>query len=106
MMRDVLVASMNKGQFPLALFAIFMLVWLWRLPQEVLSELTLRALTSAGIYHVGGYVMTILLALGWFFHSKHQRRSTTAEISRLSTERSDLQQQLLDLKALPSSNRS
>ncbi len=104
MMRDVLVSSLNKGQFPVAILGVIILTWLIRLPETDLSKLTFETFDFFKTYYIGGYISTIGLALGWFYHSKRQRRLHTEEIARLSGERTEWQQKALETKKLPSSN--
>lgn len=102
MMRDVLVASLNKGQFPIAILGVIVIIWLVRLPESDLSKLTFGTLNLFKSYYIGGYFSSIALALGWFYHSKRQRRMHTDEITRLSESRTELQERLLEMKKLPS----
>jgi hypothetical protein len=103
MMRDVLVASLNKGQFPIAILGLIIVIWLIRLPADELSILTHNTFVLFKTYYFGGYIASVSLALGWFFHSKRQRRLHTEEVTRLSSQRTDWQQKALENKKLPSS---
>jgi hypothetical protein len=93
--RDVLIASMNKGQFPAALIAMFILSMIWRMPPADVSKLVFRLLDLAEERCLVGYVASVLFLFGWFFHARYQRRLITREISR---ERNQLQARELGKK--------
>jgi len=91
LLRDVLIASMNKGQFPVALIAMVMLSMIWRMPPADISKLMLRLLDVAEEERLGGYIASVTFLLGWFFHARYQRRLITREMQRVSSERNQLQ---------------
>lgn len=95
MLRDVLIASINKGQFPIALLAIIAVVMLMRMPPEDIGKLVLRLLDAAERRWVVGYALCAVTALGWFFHARFQRRVIDGEVARVCDERTRLQQQAL-----------
>lgn len=104
MARDVLVASMNKGQFPLAMVGIIFMVMVLKMPSEDVSKLVFRIFDGISDGSVVGYVMSAALLMGWVLHSKWQRRIVAAEIERMGREKSQLQEKLLD-KSLTSSEK-
>ena len=90
-LRDVLVASMNKGQFPAALIAMIVLSMIWRMPPTDISRLIFRLLDVAEAERLAGYFVSVVSLSGWFFHARYQRRLITHEMQRISNERNQLQ---------------
>jgi len=91
MIRDVLVQSMAKGLFlPAALF-ILIFTAILRMPKEDVSTLVFETLDGIRSMYLFGYVMSFVLACGWAFHAKWQRRVLRGEVSRVSDEKTALQ---------------
>jgi len=95
MMRDVLVASINKGQLPVALLGFIIVVVILKMPGGEVAKLVLRLVDVSERKWVIGYVVAIALALCWYFHARYQRRYFTGEMNRLSRERTALQEKML-----------
>ena len=91
MIRDVLIASMNKGQFIPALVAISFITMLIRMPAEGVERLAFQILFHLEKWDLIGYVLTVMALSGWAFHAKWQRRVIHSEMERLSEERNRLQ---------------
>jgi hypothetical protein len=104
-LRDVLIASMNKGQFPAALIAIVVLSMIWRMPPGDLSKLIFRFLDVAEEERLVGYVVSVASLLGWFFHARYQRKLITQEMQRISGERNQLQARELGKRVKSSEGR-
>lgn len=96
MLRDVLVASLNRGQFPMAIMGLIVTIAVCRMPPADLSRLIFRLLNAAEAHQYGGYVLSLVIALAWAIHGKGQRRVMTAEIRRLSEQRNRFHQLALD----------
>lgn len=92
MLRDVLVASLNRGQFPVALIGLILVIALVRIPPADLSRLIFRVLDAAEAREYGGWALSALISLAWIYQSKRQRRAIAAEMGRLSEQRNWLQQ--------------
>jgi hypothetical protein len=90
-LRDVLIASMNKGQFPAALIAMIVLSMIWRMPPADVSKLVFRLFDVAQEKSLVGYVAAVIFLFGWLFHTRYQRRLITREMQRISNERNQLQ---------------
>jgi len=73
-LRDVLIASLIKGQFPAALVATIVLSMIWRMPPADLSKLVSRLFDIAEQKSHVGYVASVVCLAGWFFHARYQRR--------------------------------
>ena len=92
--RDVAIASMNKGQFPILVVGVIFVVALLRMPPGDVGKLMLKFLEALERHELFGYVASLVLAMSWFFHSRFQRKTITDEITRLADERDKLQAQL------------
>ena len=91
MLRDVLIASMNKGQFPLALSALFFIVLILKMPSRDVSILVFRLLNAAEVGRVAGWAIAVVMVAVWYFHTRSLRRICAAELQRISDERNSLQ---------------
>jgi hypothetical protein len=104
-LRDVLIASMNKGQFPAALLAMVVLSMIWRMAPADVSKLMFRLLDVAEEERLAGYVVSVLSLFGWFFHARYQRKLINQEMQRISNERNQLQARELGKKVKSSEGR-
>lgn len=104
MLRDVLVASINKGQFPLALSALIFIVMILKMPQRDVSALVFRLLDAAEARGVAGWIFGVIMVGVWYIHTRSLRRSCAAELDRISNERNSLQSRTLG-KLVKSSER-
>lgn len=94
MIRDVLIASINKGQFPLGIFGIIMIILVLKLPPADASQLLRNILSALKQGYLVGYVFAGILATGWLVHAKWQRRDIKKEMERITTMRNKLQKEL------------
>ncbi len=102
--RDVSIASMNKGQFPLFIVAALIALMMFKMPAEDVSKLMF---TLVGMYkstHAVGWTLGIISSLGWFLGTKRLRRIHSAEVRRIAEEKKILQKQLLAKTKLGTSN--
>ncbi|MEJ1962627.1 MAG: hypothetical protein WDO56_14220 [Gammaproteobacteria bacterium] len=84
MLRDVLVASINKGQFPFALVGLVVLVSLLKMPPADVSKLVFRVVDSLSSGWWGGYALTLLVSIAWSAHARFLQRALNAEVRRTS----------------------
>lgn len=91
MLRDVLIASINKGQFPWAIMAMIVIAVIFRMPPEDVSKLAFRVLDALEHRALLGYAIAFVACAGWFFHSRYQRRIIAGELERMSHQRNRLQ---------------
>jgi len=98
MLRDALVASLRKGQFPMAVMGLIAVIAVCRMPAANLSQLVFRILDAAEAREYGGYALSVMITLAWAIHGKRQRREFTTEVRRLSDELDRLQQLALDVQ--------
>lgn len=95
MLRDVLMASMARGQFPLAIVGGIFALLLARMPGEDVSELAFGVMDGLRNGSLAGFALSAMLLLAWVVHARFQRRSADAELRRVTSERNALQEQLL-----------
>jgi len=93
--RDVLIASMKKGQFPLALLGLLLITMVARMPPADVSRLVFEIFAGLRNGCLVGYALAGVLVIGWRLHAKWQRSSIQSEMERLSDFRNDVQKQEL-----------
>ena len=91
MLRDVLVASINKGQFPAALLGLVVLSLIWRMPKEDVGRLVSELMNGLRSGWLLGYVLAGVALVCWYLHARYQRRLITGEMRRIAKERDALQ---------------
>ena len=95
MVRDVLVTSLNKGQFPPAILGMIVMLMILKMPAEDVSKLSFQLLAGLESRSLLGYALAVLGIGGWSIHARFQRRTYTAEVDRVSNEKTHLQKQQL-----------
>lgn len=95
MVRDVLIAALSKGQFPLALLGFILMLIIVKMPGDKVSELAFEIFKELKSQNLIGIVISPIIGMGWFFHIRWQRRIFTKEIHRVSEERNHYQQKLI-----------
>jgi hypothetical protein len=90
MMRDVLVASIYRGQFPPALIGLIILAIVLKMPAADVSKVMLHFMDLLERHELLGYLLATLCATGWFLHARSQRRRIGEERRRLNSEREAL----------------
>jgi hypothetical protein len=105
MLRDVLVASMNKGQLPPVLLTLIILSLIWRMPSTDVGKLVFALVDGVKSGWLVGYIAAGASILGWYFHARYQRHLITGEMRRIANERSALQSQTLGKKLRSSEGR-
>jgi hypothetical protein len=93
--RDVLVASINKGQLPIAGIVLFLIILAVKMPSEQAGKLLFELLGLFVKGYLLGYFLFAASVLGWFIHVKIQRRTFKREIARAGDEKTKLQEKLL-----------
>jgi hypothetical protein len=96
MLRDVLIASMNKGQFLVALSFLLVVIIILKMPSQDVSRLAFEVVQKLENGRLLGYFLSILLSGGWYAHAKYQRRSIAGEQDRLANERNEWQNRALE----------
>lgn len=91
MLRDVLVGSMNKGQFPFAVCALIFIVMILRMPAADVSRLMFHLTDLAERGQIVGWILAVVELGAWFVHSRRQRRLITSEMRRMARVRDEHQ---------------
>lgn len=96
MLRDVLVAGINKGQLPQVTMALVSIVIVLRMPPDDVTGVVKRLLDWAeGGYYLG-WIVALFALVGWGWHTKRQRSVWASELKRISDERNKFQQRCID----------
>jgi hypothetical protein len=104
MLRDVLVKSIDKGQFLVAVLALIVIFWLWKMPSEDASRLAFDVLNKFSNGSLIGYGLTGIVSIMWFLHAKHLRRKGEEELKRVTGVRTKLQKKELGDKVVSSTS--
>ena len=104
MIRDVLIASMNKGVFPVALISGITALIIIKIPDKSIAVLVNRIIDNLINLKLAAYFLLVVVFIAWRVHTKVQRKTFTGEIDRLAKERTALQKQLSN-KKIKSSNK-
>jgi hypothetical protein len=97
-LRDVFVASINKGQFPMAILGLIIVIYMVRVSPEQLAEFGKSILASLQAGNLWGYLLFILTLGGWYTHTKSLRRKHFYELGRIAGEKTGLQKRELGNK--------
>lgn len=92
--RDVLIASLDKGQFIIAGLILLVGIYLWRLPEKDISSFGENLLSRFEANYLWGWFLFIILAAGWYIHVRYINKIYTRELDRISEEKNKLQEQL------------
>jgi len=103
MVSNVLIASMNKGQFPPACVFILLLVMILKMPPADVSILMNEILQHLKNGYYLGYAWGVITTFLWYRHLRWQRRTTNDEVKRISEERNMFQAKQLGGKNVTSS---
>ena len=79
MLRDVLVVSIERGQFLSATLSLIAILIVLKLPAEVMSALIVRLLDSFERGCIWGYLAAAVLAASWIVHWRRRRQSPVPE---------------------------
>lgn len=89
--RDMVVASIDRGQLPIFGLFMVMLIFAWRMPADDLSRLIFEILGMIKEGDIYGWASCSIALLGWFMHAKHMRSEFFKEAERIGKEKSALQ---------------
>ena len=98
-MRDVLVASIYRGQFPLALLGLISLAIILKMPADDLTAVVFHFLDLLSRHELLGYLFAGLCAIGWLLHARLQRRWIGEERRRRSNERAAMKAVIVGLQS-------
>jgi hypothetical protein len=83
--RDIGVQAINNGKFPLFCMFIITLVFLFRLPTETLSQLSMEVFQNLKEYVFSGYFLFFITLIIVALYIKAFRKRYTAQIQKQNT---------------------
>ena len=89
MIQTLGIAAMNRGQLLWILVFVPIVILVSKLSEADASKLMEKLLDHFTIFHLGGWILSLVLLLGWFFSSRRQRKKFSTQLGELQ---SDLQQ--------------
>lgn len=103
-LRDVLIASMDRGQLPGMTIAVILIILFIRYPSDEIPELIDKLLNISNLNRILGWIVAGVVVFGGYLVTRWLKITHTKEIQRISDEKKELQQQLSNNK-LPTSNK-
>ena len=74
MLRDVLVAAINKGQLPPLFAGVIFLVMIIKMPDADVSRLAFEIVQDLKTLHLLGYFLFVVTLIFWYLHAQSMRR--------------------------------
>ncbi len=105
MIRDVLIAGINRGQLVQVALTIIFIIAAWRMPPEDLAKIASTVLNHLVDWSLVGWFLGAAAIMGWGWHARSQRRTWTEEMRRVSAERTKYQELVLKDEKIRSSER-
>ena len=103
--RDIIIASMNRGQLPILGMVGIVFLLVWKMPDEKASQLVFDLYGKLMEMEMWAYMLLAVTLVGWYSHAKIMRREFSREYRRIGQEKSDLQSKAAGIK-FKSSDRS
>lgn len=91
MIQTIAITAIGRGQFVLAIVAAVILAIIIKMPGEQVYLLMDKFVDR----YIVGWVLCIFMAVGWIVTAKFLRRTHTGEITRMSSEKTNLQEKLI-----------
>lgn len=101
---DVVIASMNKGQFPFAIMGLCLILLILKMPPEKAYDLAIEILDRLKTLNYLGWILSVVFMFLWYTSSKRLRQKHSDEFDRVGQEKKELQEKLV-LRKLDSSNK-
>jgi hypothetical protein len=105
MLRDVLIASINKGQFLAAILGLLLVIYFVRAPIDTITALLVSVINALISGALIGYALGLGSIAGWYFHAKSLRRKHHEELNRIASEKTEVQKKLLGSGKVKSSKK-
>lgn len=103
MIQNILIASLNKGQFLIGFVGLIFLIMVLKLTQEDTKNLLDSIILTFKDWHYLGWIFGVFSTGGWYLGTKRLRHINAKEMNRISFEKKQLQQKVTN-KKLRSSN--
>lgn len=94
--RDIVVASMDRGQLPILFLFGTVFALIWKLDSKDSLSLLSSIGTQLNNWYIYGYILFFLSLFGWYTTAKMLRKMHFEECDRVGREKSDLQEKLLN----------
>lgn len=104
MVRDIIIASINKGQFLLMGGWLIIFVLILKVDSNEASHLLRNFKTLLIDLRILGWSLSGITIVGWYFNLKFVRRSFHREMNRISREKKEYQEKQLGYKLDTSNN--
>jgi hypothetical protein len=95
MFSNIFVAAINKGQLPVAILGLLLIILFIRMPADDLTAFASKVLAELKSGYLLGYLGFIMALCGWFLHAKRLRRISHHETERIGDEKTKLQKAAL-----------
>ena len=89
--RDIVVASINKGQFPICVLGGLLLMVAWRMPSEELPRLADKVIELLVNLKLLGWALFVVVTVAWLILGKVSRDAHRSEVARIGAEKSKAQ---------------
>ena len=96
--RDMTIASINKGQLPLFGLLFIVSIMILKMPSEDVSDLVFSIFSALKAGEYVAYILLVLSLSGWYAHAKFMRKAFSAEAERIGNEKSNLQGRIAGVK--------
>lgn len=93
-LRDVLIASMQKGQLPVAIFGIILIILFLRMPAEKIPEIVLTTVSVFTKTATLGWLIAFMVIIFSFFARVLRSKKHNSEVAMLKNETSILKDRL------------
>ena len=103
MIQNVLIASLNKGQFIIGIIGMIFIILVLKLSSSDSKLFLDEVINKAHSWYYWGWILGLISTAGWFFSTKRLRSLHEKEMKRVSDEKSKLQQNHIP-KKLSSTN--
>lgn len=97
-LRDILIAAMNKGQFPFAIIGLILCLIIYKMPAEDVTILANKMIQLLVDWKLLGWTLSLVLTIGWVFTSRKLRILHANEVKRIGNEKKALQERELNKK--------
>jgi len=87
MLQTVLLASIEKGQFAVAVLSVIIVVMLLKMPSADVGQLAFKLLDSVQKAAALGYGLAVAVLIAWMLHARALRRMFDRELARVTEER-------------------
>lgn len=92
--RDIGVAGINRGQGPLVLFLILLIIMALKMPRESAGVIAEEFVSWLRDFWMLGWILSVVLVIGWIWHARAARRIFHEELHRVGVEKSRLQESM------------